>query len=89
MGAITRAGDNETSSRPPKDLGGALRYSPALAKRRYRRSYDAGQRRPEISPQPGGVANTAETQASERRNNRAAFLAIPLSMEKQRPFAAR
>ena len=41
IGATTRAGGNETSSRPPNDLGGALRYALALAKRRYRRSYDA------------------------------------------------
>ena len=41
-GATTRAGNNETSSRPPIDLGGALRYTQALAKRRYRRSYVAG-----------------------------------------------
>ncbi len=46
-------GSNETSSRPPVDLGGALRYAPASAKRRYMRSYDAGQRQPEISPKPG------------------------------------
>ena len=26
-GATTRAGDNGTSSRPPKELGGALRYA--------------------------------------------------------------
>ncbi len=30
IGRDNSAGDNETFSRPPKDLGGTLRYSPAL-----------------------------------------------------------
>jgi len=39
-GAMTGAGDNETSSRPPKDLGGTLRYAPAL-QAAVSRSYDS------------------------------------------------
>jgi len=34
-GAMTGAGDNETSSRPPKDLGGTLRRTLRTALRSY------------------------------------------------------
>jgi len=46
------------------------------------------QRRPKISPQPGGVANMAETQANGVMKS-APLSSLFLSMEKQRPLTAR
>lgn len=44
-------GNNDTSSRPPVDYGGASAVCATLAKGRYKQSYDAGShRQPEIPP---------------------------------------
>ena len=58
IGRDDSAGDNETFSRPPKDLGGALRYSPALQVA-VSQSYDSLARGGlQYSLRRGRVANT-------------------------------
>ena len=60
------AGDNDTFSRPPIDLGGTLRYSPAL-QAAISQSYDSyASSGLQYSLRRGRVANTAKQSQNQK-----------------------